>query len=186
MKNTYSFLSCLVVSVVSGCGGEMMEPLPISPLDGQSCTGYIDSSPEGSSPVEDAALLQEALGKSGEGKLCAGRVLEAKQSVAIYRVWNSAKDYTEFGRWWSFSKPVGPVDKYRADNAICPEWSELNQLTACSIKVGARYVVGPGQSAQCMMMLYDRSAINQVYIPNDTRVGKVYVENCVRLGAWPS
>lgn len=136
--------------------------------------------------MDDAVLLQEALGKSGEGKLCAGRVLEAMQSVTVYRVWNSAKDYTEFGRWWSFSKPTGPVEKYRADNAICPEWSDLNQLTACSLKVGARYVVGPGQSAQCMMMLYDRSAINQVYIPNDTRVSKVYVENCVRMGAWPN
>mgnify|MGYP000078257003 FL=1 len=186
MKNTAFVIGWLFASALGGCGGEMMEPLPVSPLDGQSCAGFIDSAPSGANQVEDATLLQEALGKSGEGKLCVGRVLEALQSVAVYRVWNAAKDYTEFGRWWSLSKPMGPVERYRTDNEICPEWSDLNQLTVCSLKIGARFVMGPGQSAQCMMMSYDRSPINQVYVPNDTRASKVYVENCMRLGAWPN
>ena len=92
MKNTFVVAGWLFASTVMGCGGEMMEPLPVSPLDGQTCAGFIDSAPSGANQVEDAPLLQEALGKSGEGKLCAGRVLEAMQSVAVYRVWNAAKD----------------------------------------------------------------------------------------------
>lgn len=162
-----------------------MEASPTSPLDGETCVGFLDPLPDGAQPVEDAPLLQEALGKSGEGKLCAGQALSATASLTVYRVWNMAKDYTEFGRWWSFARPTGPVEQYREANAICPEWSELNQLTVCTIKVGAHFIAGPGQSAQCMMMMYGKSAVNQVYIPNDTRANKVYVEGCTRLGPWP-
>lgn len=179
--NTYRVM--MVCAALVGCGTEMESP--VSPLDGQICTGFLAAAPAGTKPTEDAALLQMALGKSGEGKLCAGQALEVTQPVTVYRVWNQAKDYTEFGSWWSFDRPTGPADAYRADNAICPEWSELNQLTVCTLKVGAHFVMGPGQSAQCMMMMYGKSAVNQVYVPNDTRVNKVYVEGCMRLGAWP-
>lgn len=172
------------LAVLAGCGSEM-EVSPVSPVDGQTCVGVIEPVPAGAQPADDPALLNTALGKTGEGKLCAGQVLEATQPLMVYRVWNQAKDYTEFGGWWSFARPMGPTDQYRADNAICPEWSELNQLTVCTIKVGAHFVMGPGQSAACMMMMYGKSGVNQVYIPNDTRMGKLYVEGCTRLGAWP-
>lgn len=171
---------------LSACGGG--EPMvEYSPLDGEACVGSIESMPAGLSPVEDAALLQEALGKTGEGKLCAGRVFTASQagSVTVYRVWNSAKSYTEFGKWWSLSKPTGTVASYREENAICPEWSELNQLTRCTLKAGAKVVIGPGQSASCMTLTYGKSAVNQVYMANDTRVGMLYVEGCSQLGVWP-
>ncbi len=179
----YTYRMMMVFVALAGCGSEMESP--VSPLDGQICTGFFDAAPAGTKPTEDAALLQMALGKAGEGKLCAGQALETTQAVSVYRVWNLAKDYTEFGSWWSMERPMGPTDEYREANAICPEWSELNQLTVCTLKVGAHFVMGPGQSAQCMMMMYGKSAVNQVYIPNDTRAGKVYVENCMRLGAWP-
>jgi len=176
---------CLIfLSMFVGCGSDL-EVSPVSPLDGQTCVGSFDPAPAGTQPTDDAPLLQAALGKAGEGKLCAGQALEATQPVTVYRVWNQAKDYTEFGSWWSFMRPTGSVEHYREDNAICPEWSELNQLTVCTIKVGAHFVVGPGQSASCMMMMYGKSSVNQVYIPNDTRASKVYVEGCTRLGAWP-
>lgn len=168
------------------CGGA--EPaIEYSPLDGEACVGLTESMPAGLSPVEDASLLQEALGKTGEGKLCSGQVFAASQagSVTVYRVWNSAKSYTEFGKWWSLGKPTGTVDSYRAENAICPEWSELNQLTRCTLKAGAHVVIGPGQSASCMALTYAKSAVNQVYMANDTRVGKLYVEGCTQLGMWP-
>lgn len=157
----------------------------VSPLDGVACVGSIEPVPAALMEIEDPALLNEALGKSGDGKLCAGRVYSATQAVTVYRVWNSAKSYTEFGRWWSLSKPTGPVESYRQENAICPEWSDLNQLTRCSIKVGARVVIGPGQSATCMAMMYEKSAVNQVYMANDTRINMLYVEGCTQLGAWP-
>ena len=174
----------IVFAALVGCGSEM-DVSPVSPLDGQTCTGTFDAMPAGTQATDDAALLQAALGKTGEGKLCAGQALEATQPVAVYRVWNQAKDYSEFGSWWSIARPTGPADHYREDNAICPEWSELNQLTVCTLKVGAHFVMGPGQSASCMMMMYGKSGVNQLYIPNDTRAGKVYVENCMRLGTWP-
>lgn len=173
----------MVLAALAGCGGEMESP--VSPLDGQTCTGYIDPAPAGSMPTDDAALMQAALGKTGDGKLCAAQTLEATQPITVYRVWNQAKDYTEYGGWWSLTRPMGPPDEYREENAICPEWSDLNQLSVCTIKVGAHFAMGPGQSAQCMMMIYGKSAVNQVYIPNDTRNSKVYVEGCMRLGAWP-
>ena len=169
------------------CGGT--EPMvEYSPLDGEACVGSPEQMPAGLTPVEDAPLLQEALGKTGEGKLCTGRVFAASQagSVTVYRVWNRAKSYTEFGKWWSLGAPMGTVDSYRQENAICPEWSDLNQLTRCTLKAGAHVVIGPGQSAACMSLTYEKSATNQVYMANDTRVGMLYVEGCTQLGMWPS
>jgi hypothetical protein len=165
------------------CGGATQPET--SPLDGIACVGGIDPTPSALKPVEDAALLNEALGKSGEGKLCAGRVYEATAAVTVYRVWNQAKSYTEFGKWWSLNPPSGTVASYREENAICPEWSDLNQLTRCTIKLGSKVVVGPGQSASCMAMMYGKSPVNQVYMANDTRVGMLHVEGCMQLGAWP-
>lgn len=174
-----------VFGIFLGACGSEMDASPFNPLDGQTCTGLLDAAPAGAESADDVPLLAESLGKSGEGKLCAGQVLAATQPVSVFRVWNRAKDYTEYGRWWSLVRPTGSVDHYREENDICPEWSELNQLTVCTIKIGAHFVMGPGQSAQCMMMLYGKSSVNQVYIPNDTRANKLYVENCMRLGAWP-
>ena len=176
-------LSVFLALTLVACGSGT-EP-QVSPLDGIACVGGIEDVPAELKPVEDAALLNEALGKTGEGKLCAGRVYEAAGAVSVYRVWNQAKSYTEFGKWWSLAKPTGTVASYREENAICPEWSELNQLTRCTVKLGAHIVVGPGQSAACMAMVYEKSAVNQVYMANDTRVGMLYVEGCMQMGAWP-
>ncbi len=181
MRTNVWFL-CMAVGLAA-CG-DSIQP-EVSPLDGVACVGGVEKVPEGLKLVDDAALLNEALGKTGEGKLCAGRVYEATAQVAVYRVWNQAKSYTEFGKWWSLSMPSGTVASYREENAICPEWSELNQLTRCTVKLGSRVVIGPGQSASCMAMVYEKSPVNQVYMANDTRVGKLYVEGCMQLGMWP-
>lgn len=168
------------------CGGA--EPqVEYNPLDGEACVGLPEAMPAGLAPVEDPGLLNEAVGKTGEGKLCAGRVFAASQagSVTVYRVWNRAKSYTEFGKWWSLAQPSGTVASYREENAICPEWSELNQLTRCTLKAGAHVVIGPGQSATCMSLTYAKSAVNQVYMANDTRIGMLQVEGCTQLGMWP-
>ena len=47
----------------------------------------------------------------------------------------------------------GTVDSYRQENAICPEWSDLNQLTRCTLKAGAHVVIGPG--AECGLHVAD-------------------------------
>ena len=174
---------CMPMLLVA-CGGAEMTPA-VSPLDGITCVGNVDAPPAGLAAVEDAPLLGEALGKTGEGKLCAGQVFMAQSAVTVYRVWNNAKSYTEFGKWWSLEKPSGTVDSYRQENAICPEWSDLNQLTRCTLKIGAHVVIGPGQSATCMTLTYEKSPVNQVYMANDTRVNMLQVEGCTQLGAWP-
>jgi len=158
----------------------------VGPLDGIACIGPIDAPPASVKEVADDTLAKSAIDETGKGKLCTARVYEAEAPVKVYRVWNSQKTYTELGRWWSLTKPAGPVDIYREENAICPEWNELDRLSVCELKVGARFVMGPGQSAKCENNKeYAKSAVNQVFIPNDTRENKVFVEHCEQLGAWP-
>ncbi|MEZ4407295.1 MAG: hypothetical protein R3A52_12565 [Polyangiales bacterium] len=101
-------------------------------------------------------------------------------------MWHRARPHTEVGRWWSLTRPEGPRERYRADNAVCPEWSDLDVLSRCTLRAGARFVMGPGQSARCADgRELPRSAVNQVYVDNDARAGRVYVEGCEALGAWP-
>jgi len=155
------------------------------PTDNVACVGTVDAPPAGAKEVKDDELAKAALDVTGKGKLCAATVYEATAPVKVYRVWNKDRAYTELGKWWSLAKPAGPVDEYRKQNAICPEWSELNSVSVCTVKVGAHFVMGPGQSAACEKTTYEKSAVNQVFIPNDTRENKVFVENCEKLGAFP-
>jgi hypothetical protein len=157
----------------------------IGPVDGIACVGSIDAAPEGAKEVADEVLAKSAIDETGKGKLCMTRVYEVTAPIKVYRVWNSQKSYTELGKWWSFSKPVGPVASYREQNAICPEWSELDRLSVCELKVGAHFALGPGQSATCNEAKYEKSPVNQVFIPNDTREQKVFVDHCEQLGAFP-
>lgn len=151
----------------------------------QACVGDVIAPPAGMKETTDEALLASALGAPGKGALCKGKVFVAEKPVTVYRVWDKDKAYTLYGRWWSFSLPVGPRDKYQVDNDICPEWSPLNIMSSCTIKVGTKVVVGPGQSAQCTDRLLPASAVNQVYIPNDSRNNVLFVENCSAGTAWP-
>ncbi len=179
----------LSVLLLVGCAG--FEPTAeqtageAAGIDGVACVGQIDSLPPGMTAILDDALLQQALGASGAGELCTGQVFVAQQPVTVYRVWDGAKDYTLYGSWWSFQVPQGPRPQYRKDNGICPFWSELNRMSACTLKVGAKLVVGPGQSAICTRMTYAKSAVNQVYIPNDARAGRLHVDNCTAGAVWP-
>lgn len=159
---------------------------PPSPVVAAACAGEIAAAPEGARRVEDPALLASALGDEGAGKLCTGAVFEATRAVTVYRVWQRDRAYTELGRWWSLERPVGPRASYRAQNDICPEWSALDVWSRCELRAGARFVMGPGQSARCAGgVVLPRSATNQVYVDNDARQGRVLVERCEQLGAWP-
>ena len=177
----FLLLYCLV-----GCAGVgTVSDHALVGVDGIVCAGQIEMPPVGLVEAEDTDLLTKSLGASGEGKLCAGRVFVAKQPVMVYRVWNSEKSYTVYGGWWSFNQPMGPKKRYREDNEICPSWSALDRMTSCTIKVGTKIVVGPGQSAQCEAFTYAKSAVNQVYVPNDSRNAVVLVENCTEGVVWP-
>lgn len=180
--------SLAFASTLIACSSTAPPPPPASaPAPANACAGAVEVV-DGLREVDDGALLQQALGAPGKGNLCTGKVLEATKAVTVYRVWNKAKPYTQLGRWWSFSTPKGPVDAYRAANAICAEWSDLDVVSECRLKIGAHVVVGPGQSATCAKTSYPPSATNQVFIPNDTRDPanqKVFVEGCSAGAAWP-
>ncbi len=172
--------------ILTGCAGlaPRSETAPVG-IDGIACVGRIDALPAQLTAINDDQLLQTALGASGEGKLCFGQVLAATAPVTVYRVWNSDKSYTRYGSWWSFELPTGPKSSYRRDNGICPSWSALDRLSSCELKPGAKIVVGPGQSARCKTLTYAKSAVNQVYIPNDARAERLFVENCTAGTVWP-
>lgn len=156
-------------------------------IDGVECVGSIVNPPAGLVESNDPDLLKSALGATSQGKLCTGKVFVAEQPVVVYRVWDAAASYTLLGRWWSFDAPTGSRDSYREKNAICPSWSALNRVSACTLKPGSKIVVGPGQSAKCDDQLtYPPSAVNQIYMANDSRAGQVWVENCTAGEVWPT
>lgn len=152
-----------------------------------TCTGTVEDHLDGARSVEDPALLARAVGRLNEGKLCEARVFEATQAITVYRVSQADRANREPGRWWSLERPSGTREGYRAANVICADWSALDVLAQCEIRVGARFVVGNGQSVRCTdgTILAQSEGI-QVYIDNDTREGRVLVERCQSLGAWPS
>ncbi len=176
----------LILFVPGGCAGitGINNPVQLG-IDGIACVGEIEKPPAGLIQSTDKELRLKALGASGDGKLCTGRVYLAEQSVTVYRVWNSTKSYSAFGGWWSFDRPRGPRQDYRKANEICPSWSSLDRMTSCSIKIGTKIVVGPGQSANCEDFTYPKSAVNQVYIPNNSRNDLIFIENCTAGLPWP-
>ena len=190
----------LVASLLAGCStlpsstsALMKSPAttvpvtePVTTAVAVDCVGTIQAPAAGLEATSDPELLQSALGQPNKGQLCMGQVFVAAAPVKVYRVWDQAKSYTLYGRWWSFMLPKGPTDQYREANAICPGWSVLNQMSSCTLKVGSKIVVGPGQSADCGEgLVYPRSAVNQVYINNDSRNNVLWVENCDAGSAWP-
>lgn len=172
-------------------------PTPATPpanvgvaADGVACVGVIAPPPKGAVAETDPdaikTLLAAAIADTDKGSLCTGAVHRVVEPIKVYRVWNSAKDHTQRGSWWSFDRPVGPREQYRRDNDICEDWSPLDRLIVCDLKVDARFVVGPGQSVRCEVgESHPKSAVNQVYIPNDGRNNVYFVEACELLGAWP-
>lgn len=151
-----------------------------------ACVGTVEDHLDGARLVEDPALLARAVGRSNEGKLCAARVFEATRSITVYRVSQADRAQREPGRWWSLARPSGTREGYRAANVICADWSALDVLAQCEVRVGARFVVGNGQSVRCTDgTILAQSESIQVYIDNDTREGRVLVERCQSLGAWP-
>ena len=184
-KNAYHSLY-LLVFILAGCTSltSTVEQFATG-IDGIACVGKVETPPQGLVEINDIALLQQTLGASSQGKLCTGKVFQAEEPVTVYRVWNSDKSYTVYGSWWSFEEPEGPKQEYREDNGICPSWSTLDRMTSCTIKVGSKIVVGPGQSAECKNFTYPKSDVNQVFIANDSRDNIILVDNCTEAINWP-
>lgn len=186
---TFSLLagcSTLPSSTSTSTSTSPLAQSPVIAVQGPDCVGAIQAPADGLEVTSDPQLLQSALGQPDKGQLCMGQVFVATAPVKVYRVWDQAKSYTLYGRWWSFNVPQGPTAQYREANAICPNWSVLNQMSSCTLKIGSKIVVGPGQSADCGEgLVYPQSAVNQVYINNDSRNNVLWVENCDAGSNWP-
>jgi hypothetical protein len=163
---------------------------PLMGMDGVACVGELMATPQGFEELDEgdgAALLAQSIAPSGKGGLCAGEVFLTKESIKVYRVWNSSKEYTRLGRWWSLERPEGTRDEYRRAYAICRSWSALDRLVSCTIKPNTSVVIGVTQSATCEEPgEYDKTGAQQVYVPNDAAAGAVFVEDCVDEGEWPA
>ena len=69
-------------------------------IDGLACVGEIETPHVGVTETVDQALLDQALGASGKGGICAGKVFTVQGETRVYRVWDSSKSYTQLGRWF--------------------------------------------------------------------------------------
>ena len=181
------FPRLLALALVLWLVGCAFVPLPESAGE---CAGQVNTPPVGLVEVSDDALLMQAVKPSAEGGLCTGKVFQVSPALStpikVYRVWDKTRPYTAYGRWWSFDRPLGPRYEYRLANDICPKWSPLDQMSVCELRPGAKIVVGPGQSARCPSgAFYPPSAVNQVYIPNDSMQNILWVENCTPGVDWP-
>ncbi len=182
-----------VAIVLTACGGQPPAQAPTSaeraptapreaaPEAAAGCPGAIAASKE-LSEISDASVLASALGKPGEGKLCRAKVFQVSADVRVYRVWDGSKPTSRLGRWWSLTEPKGPVDEYRKANAICKAWSALDRVVACKLKVGAKVVVGSGQSAKCDDGVeYGASPVNQLFVPD----GAASLSDCTEGASFP-
>lgn len=176
---------CLVFTLISGCAS-LHPNHHLLGKSGEACPGKIQAPADGLTEINDEALLQNAEDVHGYGKLSAGKVFAVQKPLTVYRVWDSSRPYSVTGQWWSFDAPKGSRDSYRAAEDICQEWSALDRVSTCTLKVGAHIVVGPGQSVGCQNGLYyPPSPVNQVYVPNDGKNNQLFVD-CPNPGvAWP-
>jgi hypothetical protein len=181
-KNKYNLIF-LIFFYFTGCVSVTFEENII--LEGNRCNGEIEARQEGLVEVTDNELLEKAVRPINIGGICTGKVYQANKPVTVYRVWNKENAGSEIGRWWTFKPPTGTRENYRKDYDICKSWNALNRMTSCTIKIGAKIVVGPGQSAYCKKSgtIYPQSPFNQVYIDNDR--GEPLVENCKPSIKWP-
>jgi hypothetical protein len=171
----------------SACAARGSAPVGAEAEPHGACVGAVEVV-EGLHEVSDPALVQQALGAPGKGQLCEAKAFEVTRPLPVFRVWDASKPPTRLGRWWSFARPAGPREAYRAANEICAEWSALDVATECHLSVGAHVVLGPGQSATRAGGAYTASPTNQLFVPNDTRDPahpKVFVGDCGSDAPWP-
>jgi hypothetical protein len=150
-----------------------------------ACVGIAPDTIGGFTRIKDDALMAKALGESGKGGVCSAQVFLATSPGVVYRVYDGEKGASNYGKWWAFERPTGPREAYRAEYGICEEWSGLDRLIACEVKVGSEVVVGTTQSVSCKTTSYPKTDHIQVFIPNDRASEYLAVENCTEIGQWP-
>lgn len=176
----------LSAALLCACTSTPRAPLSAVGIDGEACVGTTPTTVQGLQESGNGELLKKAQYASGKGGVCTARAFTAVAPVKVYRVYDEQKPWSAYGGWWAMERPSGPRENYRAQNAICQEWSPLDRLVACQLKVGAEVVLGTTQSVGCADgTVYPKTAQVQVYMANDQRNGVLHVENCREEGRWP-
>ena len=115
--------------------------------------------------IEAPELVAQSVKGPEQGDLCQAKAYRVNRSFEVFRGWNSNNPGSELGKWWAFTMPAGRISEYREDFAICPSWSPLDMMTRCTLKEGAKVVLGTGQSARCNPYLtYPASGEVQIYL----------------------
>jgi hypothetical protein len=174
----------LSVLLLCGCSAAPINTVSVPKLVDDACVGQVPASVPGLTAAAYDELTAAALGPDNKGGVCAATAFNAIEPLQVYRVYDS-RSGNPYGRWWSLERPRGSREQYRAGYAICPEWSALDRLISCRLKPGSRIVLGTTQSMQCKDTAYPKSADIQVYIPNDSQAGTIYVDDCVEEQPWP-
>lgn len=158
---------------------------PSAPTAAEACAGPVAPPPPGLVKADEPAPAW-SVGLPGKGSLCEGKVFVAQGPVTVYRVfsasWKASKLAGPTGAFWTLERPTGTAANYRATYEICKEWNDLDMLNECKIELGAKVVLGPGQSATCDKSdaSYPRSAANQVVLVKKAD-GTVPVVDCKEL-----
>jgi hypothetical protein len=155
-------------------------------IDGVTCVGHVSTLFEGLAEAGNSSLLAKAQMQTGKGGVCSAKVFSATAPVVLYRVFDASRPYTKFGGWWSLKRPGNSKLEYRAANAICPEWSNLDRLVSCEVRPGTQIVLGTTQSAECADgSTYSKTTELQVFVANDGRAGIIHVGACSEEANWP-
>lgn len=134
------------------------------PLPPEPCKA-LSRAPEGFDPIDAPELISQAKKGPGKGGVCDARAFRVNGTPTIYRAYNGTNPSSKLGEWWALEEPSGPVSAYRRDYQICYQWSPLDRLVKCTLRVGTKVVLGTGQSAACSEYLsYSTSASVQLYL----------------------
>ena len=103
--------------------------------------------------VEAKALLKEAVGAAGAGKISSGLIARVtdKAGIPVYRLWDgpsTAPRNNRLGQWWTHNAPAGTQAAYRRNYEVCKDWNKLTHVAKCMLKKGAIFAIGPGQSVK--------------------------------------
>ena len=113
-----------------------------------------DKQTKGTTPAQYQATSRNhsstVLG-AGNGGIRCPKYYKTSKNVTLYRLYDSRPGKAgKYGGYWTFhDDPHGTSsekDAYRANYAICTDWSSMDSHVACKLKKGVVIQAGPGES----------------------------------------
>lgn len=180
LRHTVCFLLIVLMAAHSAW---VLAKAPETGIDGEPCVGFLPDIP-GTEPLPKIGT-DRVRGMEGRGAMCAARAILVKEELRIYRVWNSQRTSTQFGRWWTIAEPRGPVATYQRMHGLCPEWMPLDRVTSCLVKPGATIFIGTTQSVRCAEGDLPATGEVQVYLDTLGVGADAYLSTCTEDRPWP-